>query len=310
MSATVVKVIPKAGTTYGVDDTGAIDIVQRYQVILDEPLNSGQLLTSFNGVPAIGTVHPQRAGYYASRYEIRQPDGADRATLDVSVHYSAQVWSTDGGGGDVTMRVDEWGWDSSTSQRELLCDTDGNTVLNSAGDSFDQYPQIETPAPVFTKVMRFNSRQPGWYDCNCKVNSSAVTISGRSFPKGTLLCTISENLVIGAIALKYRYTVHLRYRSNPAKIAGAETLTECGWDEVIADAGMRSKDETSGRLVLIKIPDSETGEPATVTSPELLDGAGKPVARSADPAWKPTPYNFRVKAYAEANFPNWFYSEP
>ena len=310
MSATVIKTIPKAGTTYGVDDTGAVDIVQRYQVVLSEPLNSGQLLTSFSGVPAIGTVHPQRAGYYASRYEIRQPDGADRATLDVSVHYSAQEWSTDGGGSEVTLRVDEWGWDNSTTQRELVCDADGNTVLNSAGDSFDSYPQIETPAPTFTKVMRFDSRQSGWSDYNCKVNEYSVTIGGRTFPARTLLCTISEARIIGAASLKYRYTVNLRYRSNRAKIQGQDTLVECGWDEVITDAGMRCKDETSGKLKLIQVPSDETGEPATVTSPELLDGSGKPIPRSASPLWRPTPYNFRVKAYEGASFPNWFYSEP
>lgn len=309
MSASISSVNAKAGTTYGVDDTGAVDIAQKYQVILSEPLNSGQLLTSFTGVPAIGSVHPARAGYYAARYEVRQPDGADKATLEVIVHYEPQAWSSSTGSTTIDMRVDEWGWDDATAQRELTCDTDGKTVLNSAGDLFDSVPQVETPSPTFTKVMRFNSRQSGWAEYSCKVNSAAVTIGGESFPARTLLCTISESLVIGADSYKYKYTVRLRYRSNLAKIAGESTAEECGWDCVVTDAGMRRLDAATGRLVLIQAPSAETGSVATVTSPELLDGNGQPVARSASGGGV-TPYNFRFKAYEGASFPAWFTSEP
>ena len=294
MSATVIKVIAKPGTTYNVNDTGAVDIVQKYQVILSEPLNSGQLLTSFTGIPAIGSVHPARSGYYAALYKISQPEGADKSTLDIEVHYSAQAFTTEGG--VVVERIDQWGWDDSTTQRELTSDIDGKTVLNSAGDTFESVPAVVTPSPTFTKVSRFSSRKSDWAAYNCTVNSSSVTIGGQSFPAHTLLCTISESIIIGAENFKYQYTVHFRYRTNMATIKGAETAEECGWDEVITDAGMRSKNASTGKLELIKIADAETGMPIAITSPELLDGNGQPVSRSPSGQGDVKPYNFRIEA--------------
>ena len=103
MSASIVKVIPKDGTGYDVNDTGATDISLRFQVQLSEALGQGQLFTTFSdgttSIPAIGTVHPARPGYYVAKYEVRQPQGAAKNTLDVTVKYAAQSFVTEGGGG-------------------------------------------------------------------------------------------------------------------------------------------------------------------------------------------------------------------
>ena len=290
MSTTVTSVKKKAGISYAVDDGGATDIVEKYQAVLSAPLAPGELITNFSGVPNIGTVHPARPGYYVSKYEISQPEGPASATLDITVRYSAQSWeifSPEQGEG-VSNNVEQWGWDDSTATRELVESADGVQVLNSAGDPFDSVPQIETPAPVFTKVVRFASRQSGYFDHNCKVNAATLVIANEHWP--------------------YKYTIRLRARSTPAKLEGSDTVTECGWDVVLCDAGMREIDDETGKLKLIQTVSQETGQPATVTTPELLDGEGHAVQRAADTP--PTPYNMLFAAYQETTFPTWFYSEP
>ena len=70
MSASIVKVIPKDGIGYNVNDSGAADISLRFQVQLSAPLGQGELITTFSdgttSIPAIGTVHPAREGYYVT----------------------------------------------------------------------------------------------------------------------------------------------------------------------------------------------------------------------------------------------------
>ena len=310
MSATVSSVKAKTGISYAVTDGGATDIVEKYQAILSEPLGPGELITSFSGVPAIGTVHPDRPGYYASKYEISQPDGPASKTLDITVRYSAQSWEvfTPEQGQGISNNVEQWGWDDSTASRELVTDANNVQVLNSAGDPFDTVPTYETPAPVFTKVIRFAARQMGYFEHNCKVNAASLTIGGITFPAHTLLCTIAETIDISNENWPYKYTIRLRAQFHSAKIEGETTAEECGWDVVVCDTGMREVDDATGRLKLIQVPSLETGNPATVTTPELLDGHGHAVVRSAEAL--PTPYNLRYAPYAETTFPTWFYSEP
>ena len=84
--------------------------------------------------------------------------------------------------------------------------------------------------------------------------------------------------------------------------------TECGWDAVVCDSGMREIDATTNKKKLIQVVSEETGTPATVTSPELLNGQGRAQVRGA--SGNPTPFNFRFEAYEEDTFPDWFTSEP
>ena len=313
MSASIVKVIPKPGTSYAVDDGGATDISIKYQVVLSEPLGPGELFTTFSdgttAIPAIGTVHPARAGYYAAKYDIRQPDAAAKATLEVTVKYEAENYATEGSGQEEQeCLIEQWGWDDGTAQRELVTAVDGTDVLNSAGDPFDSVPQVDTPAPTFTKVVRFATRQSGWFGYNCKVNQAQMTISGVTFPARTLLCTVAETMDPANMNWPFKYSIRLRYRSNKAKLHMDNVNTECGWDAVVCDSGMREIDATTNKKKLIQVVSEETGTPATVTSPELLNGQGRAQVRGA--SGNPTPFNFRFEAYEEDTFPDWFTSEP
>lgn len=294
----------KAGRKYTVDAGGITTLKKDFIVVQDSAMAANGETLTFPGVPAIGSKHPSYPGLYVESYDVQEGEGNDKAVLTVTVNYGPRTTETSGEGESaVPVAVDEWGWDDGTDERELVSGVDGTPVLNSAGDPFESVPKIMAPAPVFVKVMKFKSRQSGWQRVTCTVNASALTIGGVTCPAGSLLCTVGEKRLIGNADWKYQYTVRLRYKSNPVKIEGADSVTDIGWDVAVADVGMREKG-ADGKKKLIRATDAETGKPFTVTSPALLNGKGAKLADGGEA------YNFRFQAYARADFPNWFYSEP
>lgn len=308
---TISKTIPKAGRSYTVNSNGAADVSAQYQVVLDEPLDLDELPTSFTGVPAIGAAHPSRRGYYVTKYEVSQPDSAAKNTLNITVKYGPADIDDDPGGGTAgsIQYVTEWGWDDGTGETELVTarDTNATPVLNSAGDVFDSVPTVSIPTPTFTKVIRSSMRQ-SYAQYLCTVNQAAVTIGDMVCPARTLLCTVAEKKLIGEEHFPYQYTIHLKYRSNKVKEGRAETPTEIGWDVAIVDAGMREWDSETAALRLITQPMGESGVPATVTTPDLLDGQGKKQDRGGTDVI--SPFILVFQAYPRTSFPQWFYSEP
>lgn len=259
---------------------------------------------NYTGLPKVGDAHPSLTGFYCTSRDFEEGEGKAKTTVVVTVNYEPTTTETSGEGSTaVSCQVDEWGWDDGVDEKELTSGVDGTPVLNSAGDPFESVPKVSAPAPVFTKVMKFKARQSGWQNVVCCVNSSQITVGGVTCPVGSLLCTVGEKRIIGDENWKYKYTVRLRYKSNKVKIAGADSLTDIGWDVAITDAGMRELDD-NGEKKIIRAIDKETGKMCTVTSAALLDGQGKKLEDGDDP------YNFRFQAYGRASFPNWFYSEP
>ena len=324
MAMTIKQTNAKAGREYTVTNNGAQNIEEHYQVLLREPLGIREVPTSFEGVPAIGTEHPNRPGLYASRYRVVQPPDIAKHTLDVYVEYTATDYSTETIPGttpseDVEQETQilEWGWDDGTAEKELTTDVvDGRSVLNSAGDPFESVPMHTTPSPTFTKVFRSTSRLNYW-DYVCKVNEQEMTIGNVTCAAHTLLCSVSERMIVGQTNYPYEYTVHLRYKTNivkgtiktgdsPSSIQDNATL-EVGWDVAIIDAGMRALD-SDGIPQMIQAPSSVTNEMATVTSPELLNGLGGQVTRTTGETPKAVILIFH--GYGETNFPDWMTSEP
>ncbi len=311
---TVKETIVKAGRSYKVGQNGAGDVSIKYQLVLTEPLAATELPTEFPGVPAIGSEHPTRPGLYALSYDVTQPDGAAKNTLDVTVNYGpTSIEPLDPEHPEYIEAVKEWGWDDGTGEKELVASVAvGNEaakpVVNSAGDPFDSVPMVNAPAPTFTKVIQCSERKSGYSAFLCKVNSAEITIGDVTCSPGTLLCTIAERKIIGEWRLPYEYTIHLRYRSNVVTNTYPPSDGEIGWDAAVVDAGMREIDSTTHKLKLIQVISKETGQPATVTAPELLDGHG--AAQTRDSQGLATPMVLTFHAYERADFPEWFYSEP
>ena len=311
---TVKKTILKAGRGYTVKLNGAQDVNLKYQLTLASPLTQTELPTSFPGIPEIGTAHPSYPGLYALKYNVSQPDGSAKHTLDVEVVYGPAEITIVGEPDEPPESIEacsEWGWDDSTGEKELVATVDNppKAVLNSAGDPFDTVPQVHYPTPQFTKVIRTSERKTGYSAYNCCTNSKQVTIGDMVCAPGTLLCTIAERKIIGDWRLPYEYTIHLKYRSNIMPNGDdTQQLVEIGWDAAVTDAGMRQIDDDTGKLKLIQVMSEETNTPAAVGSPELLDGHGKAVQRSD--GVPVTPFVLTFAAYVCKEFPEWFYSEP
>lgn len=304
-----------AGRKWSVDAGGMKSLTREYVVVLDggTALAANGETLSFPGVPAIGTAHPVYTYMFVSGYDITEGANGDKNTLRVSVKYEPQTITTDTIPGEEEpteedSAVEEWGWSDGTETHDLVEDRNGEPVINSAGDPFDSAPQIEAPAPVFTKVIRTLARR-SVAAYLCKVNASSVTIGGRICMPGTLLCTVAEQRIFNDALWKYRYKITLRYRSNLVAVGSGSTQSEIGWDVAVADTGMRAWDTTTGKKSLIRVMDLETGKMATVTSPALLDGSGH--AQQAQSSTQTlTPYYLCFQAYDTADFPAWFYSEP
>ena len=299
-----IQVKQKDGRKYQVDGSGIASLKRDYIVIQDATMGANGETETFAGVPEIGSAHPNFSGLYVQSYDVQEGTGKDKNILTVTVNYGPKTTETSGEGSSmVTSVVDEWGWDDGTDERELTEDVNGVPVLNSADDPFESVPKVSVPAPVFTKVVRFSTRQSGWAAANCKVNGGSVSIGGTSYPAGSLLCTVAEKRIISsADQMKYQYTIRLRYKSNRVKVEGGSTVTDIGWDVAVVDAGMR--EYADGKKVLIRVKDKEKGTMCTITSATLLNGIGGKLDEDEDP------YIFRFQAYERASFPSWFYSEP
>jgi len=308
-STPTITVRQKDGRRWSVNSGGIQTLRRKYQIELpSNNLGADAEAISFLGVPAIGSAHPSYSGLKVKSYDVEEGEGHEKKTLTVWVNYDTETDETIGEGQSaVSGAVEEWGWDDGMDERELITDVTGVAVVNSAGDPFDSVPRISCPAPTFTKVIKFASRQTGWASSSCTINGAAVTVGGINCAKWTLLCTVSEKRIFGDADYKYRYTVRLRYRSNLVKLYGSGNAQEIGWNVSITDAGMREL-IADGKKVLIRARDAETGRMCTVTSPELLNGQGHALSRAG--GQNPTPYNGFFKAYNESTFPGWFYSEP
>lgn len=281
-------------------------VTERYQ-ILGNAIGAAPAWT-YTGLPVIGSEHPSLTGMYVQSIDFEEGSGAEKNRIIATVKYGPTTLEGQGQG-ETPCIVTSWGWDAGTDEKELTTAADGTPILNTAGDVFEQVPSVSTPAPVFTKVVRFRELQEGALDYNCVCNSSNVTIAGKTCLAGTLLACISVEKLIDQDDFRYQYTIQLKYKSNLAKIEDGSSLEEIGWHLAITSAGMRQKNQATGQLELITIFDAFTGKPAQVTSPELLDANGTAISRSAS-GTPPEPYNIPFPAYDEDTFPSWFYSEP
>lgn len=307
--STVTKL--KAGRTWSVNDKGIDTLTREYVVCLDSITTENGEGATFTGVPAIGSAHPVHSSLFVDHYDVEEGSSTDKKTIRVKVVYQRESLEDVGTGEEEEIiSVERWGWDAATAEKDLTEDTLGNKVVNSAQDPFDNVPKVKVFAPSFTKVYKTKSRDSSALSFNCKVNSKAVTIGSITCAIGTLICSVAEENLINDATWKYRYTVTLRYLTNKVVIEQGNDPIEIGWDAAVLDCGMRQYSDTGdGSKELIRIPDPVTKVPATISSPALLNGAGRALlpASTTDVV---KPYYFRFRPYESAEIPSVFYSEP
>ena len=170
----------KDGRRWVVNSGGINTLRRRYQVVLDgNNLGADGEAISFPGVPAIGSAHPSYSGLKVKSYDVEEGEGHEKKTLTVWVNYDTETDETIGEGAEaVSGAVEEWGWDDGMDERELITAVNGVALVNSAGDPFDSVPRVSTPAPTFTKIIKFPSKQAGWASSFCTINSGSITVGG------------------------------------------------------------------------------------------------------------------------------------
>ena len=312
--------IQRDGRTWSVDTGGIRSLKRRYTIVLDTNNlgANGEIadLTTY-GIPAIGSVHPNYSYLTVQSYDIEEGEGNEKKLLQIGVNYYNSTTQPGGGEGLSAYAVEQYGWDSGTSQRDVTYNlfdgqNRGGPLLNSAGDPFDSVPQCDFPAPVFTKVMKTKQLYSSWMDLNCKINKNTIDAAGMECAPKTLIASVSVQQIFGDPEWKYRYTFQLRYRSFKAMYGAGTTPIEYGWDIPVIDTGMRelvnTPDGTKKPQIIMMI-DQESKLPCAVTSPELLDGTGHKAQRDPETN-RAKPYVIRVQAYEDETFPSEFYSPP
>lgn len=285
-------------------------LTRRYIVVRDALPTSASAandeVAAVIGLPALKSAHTVGSPLVCTGYSFEEGTEGAKKVLYIDVSFSTD--STDAGDANRAPRgqaVEAFGWKSGTVSRDLVRDGAGRVLVNSAGLPFDSVPQIDIPAPTFTKVLKTSSRQ-SWAVYLGKINASAITVGGISCGLHCLRCVQldEERLWNDEFGFKYRYTIGLQLMTNSVVIEGGSSATDIGWDIAMVDCGTMELDEND-KPKMISVPSVETGRETFVSSPVLLDGEGHAVLDAGA-----TPYAFRVQAYPAMTFPNDFYSEP
>jgi hypothetical protein len=302
----------KDGRKWTVDATGGITGLSRRYVLVRDSIPAGtpdEEIVQAAGLPALGSAHSAKhSALYCVGYSFEEGTEGGKRVLYCDVQYSQ--YSTEASESNKPPRgqaVEAHGWKSGFVQRDMLKDAQtGKALLNTAGQPFDSVPQIEIPAPVFTKVLKTKARQGSWPSFQGKVNSGAMTVGGVSCAKHALRCVQldCERLWGDEFGYLYRYTIGLQLMQNKAVIEGGSEQ-DIGWDLAIVSAGTMELRDGADVATPIKVVSAETGKEVFVTNPVLLDKDGKAMLeRGAEP------YALRFSPYQEASFPGEFYSEP
>lgn len=296
------------------DANGSItSLTRRYQIIRDG-IPSGTAAEEVTSA-SVKDLPQKQAAHSAAHPDLKVSgysweEGAEnrKRVLYCDVAYS--IWATEWNAANKPPRgqaVEAIGWRSGTVSRDLVRDAGtGALLVNTAGQPFDSVPQVDVPAPTFTKVVKTSSRQ-GWAAYLGKINAGSLTVGGISCGAHCLRCVQcdEERLWGDEFGFKYRYTIGLQLMSNKAVVAGGNSAEEIGWDLAVVSCGTYARPLQDADAAPVSSLDAETGNIVYASSPVLLDADGMAMLEPGA-----TPYAIRVQAYEAANFPGDFTSEP
>ena len=293
---------PLPGREWSVDVNGAQSLTCKYIVILDGPLSAP--VTTFTGLPAIGSAHPTLTGLFAQGYKIHEGEGSEKNRIIVDVEFAPVSKAGEGeGSGETATYIEAMGWRSGSIQRDFTHDaTTGQPVLNTAGQPFDSVPQVDRPSPTWFKTWKAKSRTASYVTYANKVNSATLSVGGHTFAARCVRCVSAdeERIFNDPAGFKYRYSIELQVVSNKVKLNGSDSASECGWQMPILSIG--TKQLVGGELKQIML-EGDDGSTVPASSPVLLNQNG---------AYEPNlqaPYVVLFNAYEETSFPAVFTSE-
>lgn len=234
--------------------------VRKFRVIMDSQFDT--ITEVLAALPGIGAAHPDDSKATCHKRRAQTHDKAKMIWL-ATVDYKRDGPSTD----PLNDTVDhEWGTTASTEP--FYKDKDGDAILNSAGDYYDEgiKDTVSRWGVTITQNVAF---MPAWVSSyRDAVNSDAVVIDGYAVP--------IEVAKIASIKLgKIETRNDTEYRVFTLVI-NIKDATET-WVREVLDRGMRCKDPADATK---RIP-CVTDDGRDVTKPVLLDGAGAQLANPA-----------------------------
>ena len=162
-----------------------------------------------------------------------------------------------------TLRPLKITWSSTVREKVLVADSDGNAVLNSAGDPFDPPVVVDEYYPVVTIGRAEMTNDPA---LNFKYRSAINSDVFLGADPGTVKCVPIEAELAFDQDIGWYYNKTYRFEFDQG-----------GWNKGSLDQGLRS---LAGGIVS---PIFAKG--VAITEPALLDGSGKALPVSGAPVF-------------------------
>jgi len=230
-------------------------------------------LSGISGLPSPGSAHPTYGGLVATDYQLREGDDGQRWEVEVTYARPAAMSGASGG-----MRVVSVSVSASSETRDLThaaaasaygSTTQGQPMLNSAGDPFEETLRVEVPIIELEIVRDENVPYATRMALHGTVNDAALTVAGLSIERHCGRIAIS-GVPSDTDGYTYRYTYRVQVRSNRVG------STDIGWEEAILQQGYYYLDPFDGRKRATEEIEDESGETRIIPSsrPVLLDAHG------------------------------------
>ena len=248
----------------------------------------------------LNDTHPQYAFMFAESAELAATDNPTFFTYTVGYKYTSYDWSVIL---DPLLRPPRWRFQIGEETVPIFFDTDGNPIVNSAGDFFDPQPQ-DVRATLSIRIWRNESI----YDANKALNYFNSTNSDVwTLPNGQTLQPGQARMH----CIEQGEEVDKNSRYVP--VIYSVFLTDTDFNLQAVDQGYQAWDLPPGATdpVLEKIyigttPNNGTLSTTTVGSPVLLNGNGAPLnykryqlglqGGSVEPNPYPYPWIKRIKS--------------
>lgn len=207
------------------------------------------------GVPSLGAAHPEDAAALCTDIDAKQTSGTSNVWM-ITCKYTNDLPDDTFDDDDPLSVRSKSAWSADDYSRFVDQDRDGNPILNSAGDKYDEPIEMIDSLPVLTIVknrLSFSASQA--YAYNNATNSD--TFKGADPGTLRVKITASEEWKSDSAYWAVNYT----FRYNPN-----------GWQPQILEAGLYQKVNNSRVPCFIKGEATHDSEPVTEAVP--LDAAG------------------------------------
>ena len=244
-------------------------------------------------VPQIGESHPHDPWLRAGRPQVRP---LSPVLFEVSVDYRGPAGETPGQGDNPLTAPPKRRWVWAASQEPIDMDEDGQPIVNSAGQNFDQNPMVEVYDPELV-IERNEATDDPRVRLQYRMAVNADPFYGARPGQALMLPIEAEEVRQGDFAY-WAKTYRIRFRRGPPDVAkmvsaAAAHGTTAGamsarlaWYMRMLDNGVCKKvtrDVDGQQVTRLEAILDRHGVP--VVKPVLLDGAGQVLPESEKPVW-------------------------